>query len=159
MELMTLGLHGVERDLTKSWGGSQVLRNMGFPSSPVKFVSTEGGGVNISLKENLIAFSLSFADLQAIEEVEPYYCPVISLAILGTGKTELSPHLFLLALTWSVISPVFPIWAWIPLWLPIAYTGQCVAYKALSGWPSCFTSLTSCCSLLDTLIQPHGMFC
>lgn len=34
-------------------------------------MSREGGGANISSKENVITFSLSFADLQAIEELKP----------------------------------------------------------------------------------------
>lgn len=120
----------------------------------MRFMSREGGGANISLKENLTAFSLSVLPLKSWN-----LNLVISLVILSMSKTELSSHLLLLVLTWSVISPVFPIWAWIPLWLPIAYTVQRVAYKALPGWLSYFTSLTPCCSLPDTLIQPHGMFC
>lgn len=38
MELMTLGLHGLEADLNESWGGSQALANTGFSSIPVTFL-------------------------------------------------------------------------------------------------------------------------
>lgn len=65
MGLMTLGLHGLESDLKKSWGSLQALANMGFSSLPMRFMS------RYFLKRNVITFSLSCADLEAIDELKP----------------------------------------------------------------------------------------
>ena len=69
-----------------SWVGSQALVNMRFSIIPVYFLGG-WGCPNTSLKEkNVLFFLLSFANLQAIEKLEPSCHLVISLVFPAMGE-------------------------------------------------------------------------